>query len=362
MKSYHLILIIQIVICTQVFSSPNQDNQKSSETVPNKPGSIQIFRLEYYNLSWNDKSDNEDFFSLERSLNNDSNYIEIARIEKNSNRYEDKDTMKGQTYYYRIRGGNSFGYSEYVYPAIRKSIKTWSKEAEIIFGIVALIFIIFIFGKFISILLAIKHINYFIGTVSMVNALLASIAFALPQWISPYNDVFIFPLIASILAGYGIFARQHSRFLTNVSKIRESNLTTGKKTLPCGTADFLIIFYVSITSIYVFNNNGFLSILKITLFYLFIVVGQIKAAHAISNAEIRESYSTGWDYGDSKFEIFGLSSLRKLDFFSVVIAPIIPFLVLLYFNRGNIWSIILIIVITLIFLAINFIPDMNKEK
>ncbi len=65
---------------------------------------------EQIDLNWNDESDNEDGFYLERSDDN-SNWIQVASLAPNSTSYEDLGLESAVTYYYRIRAFNGAGNS-----------------------------------------------------------------------------------------------------------------------------------------------------------------------------------------------------------------------------------------------------------
>lgn len=63
-------------------------------------------------LSWQDNSDNEDGFQVERSTNGVA-YQLIASLPSDTTNFTDSDTQKGQLYFYRVRAYNAFGYSGY---------------------------------------------------------------------------------------------------------------------------------------------------------------------------------------------------------------------------------------------------------
>lgn len=63
-------------------------------------------------LSWRDNSDNEKGFAIERSDNN-SGFVEIARVGANRTSFFDPAAKGGRKYSYRIRAYNRFGYSGY---------------------------------------------------------------------------------------------------------------------------------------------------------------------------------------------------------------------------------------------------------
>ena len=63
-------------------------------------------------LSWNDNSNNEDGFRIERSSDG-SSFAEIATVGANVATYKDKTIAEDQNYTYRVRAFNEFGNSGY---------------------------------------------------------------------------------------------------------------------------------------------------------------------------------------------------------------------------------------------------------
>lgn len=64
-------------------------------------------------LNWNDNSDNEDSFVIERSTNVADGYIQVASVAANTRSYTDNTAFRKTTYYYRVRAANSGGKSSY---------------------------------------------------------------------------------------------------------------------------------------------------------------------------------------------------------------------------------------------------------
>jgi N-acetylneuraminic acid mutarotase len=75
------------------------------------------------NLSWNDKSINEEGFEIERKGGNSDNYEYLRTLEADTNSYSDIGLSPLTTYYYRIRAYNSHGYSGY---SNEVKVTTWS--------------------------------------------------------------------------------------------------------------------------------------------------------------------------------------------------------------------------------------------
>jgi hypothetical protein len=64
-------------------------------------------------LNWNDNSNNELGFVIERRGNSSSSFIEISRLRSNQTNYVDTTVGEGITYDYRVRAYNAYTYSMY---------------------------------------------------------------------------------------------------------------------------------------------------------------------------------------------------------------------------------------------------------
>jgi len=74
-------------------------------------------------LNWQDKSDNEQNFLVERSTSVDSGYTQIAAVGANTTNYVDGTVVKKVTYYYRVRaasGAAKSGYSNVASVKVKK--------------------------------------------------------------------------------------------------------------------------------------------------------------------------------------------------------------------------------------------------
>ena len=65
-------------------------------------------------LGWNDSSDNETGFRIERSITEGSGYTQVASTAANIVAYADNNLNENTQYFYRIRSANTGGYSDYV--------------------------------------------------------------------------------------------------------------------------------------------------------------------------------------------------------------------------------------------------------
>ena len=64
-------------------------------------------------LSWNDNSNNEESFAIERSTSMSGGYIQVATVGANVRTYTDNTLFRKTTYFYRVRAVNSGGKSGY---------------------------------------------------------------------------------------------------------------------------------------------------------------------------------------------------------------------------------------------------------
>ena len=82
-------------------------------------------------LSWNDNSNNEDGFRIERSSDG-SSFAEIATVGANVATYKDKTIAEDQNYTYRVRTSIKFGNSGYSNSASGSVGSSGNNEAETI--------------------------------------------------------------------------------------------------------------------------------------------------------------------------------------------------------------------------------------
>jgi len=66
-----------------------------------------------FTLTWDDNSDNEDGFAIERSIDEGQTWEEIGRVGVNISTYIDTNVSPGYTYTYRVFAFNEFGNSGY---------------------------------------------------------------------------------------------------------------------------------------------------------------------------------------------------------------------------------------------------------
>ena len=87
----------------------------TNQSRPNPPANFQVqaTSIDAITMTWEDASNNENSFIIERSGPDDSNFEEIANLEPNSQSFSDENLELETTYIYRIKATNSFGDSQY---------------------------------------------------------------------------------------------------------------------------------------------------------------------------------------------------------------------------------------------------------
>ena len=83
--------------------------------VPNAPTNLVATTISssQINLTWQDNSDNEQGFKIERKTPIDESFVQIATVNANVTSYSDTGLSPGMVYYYRVKAYNEFGDSDY---------------------------------------------------------------------------------------------------------------------------------------------------------------------------------------------------------------------------------------------------------
>jgi fibronectin type 3 domain-containing protein len=82
---------------------------------PAAPGNLTAAAVNFQNvnLAWQDNSNNEDQFLIERSLDGSSGWTQIGTASANATTFTDTTTLATTTFYYRVRAYNSFSGGSY---------------------------------------------------------------------------------------------------------------------------------------------------------------------------------------------------------------------------------------------------------
>lgn len=88
----------------------------TTSSAPNAPTNLILLgsSATSVTIKWNDNSSNETGFRVERSIDNDSTFLEVANnLGANTTIYISGNLTAGTTYYYRVRSVNGVGFSAY---------------------------------------------------------------------------------------------------------------------------------------------------------------------------------------------------------------------------------------------------------
>ncbi len=100
------------------YKSPNRNWGTTSVNIAVAPDAPTVLNSNpinnaQINLSWNDNSNNEDGFKIERKTTASGTYSEIAQVGPNINTYNNTGLTGGTEYCYRVRSYNAVGNSSY---------------------------------------------------------------------------------------------------------------------------------------------------------------------------------------------------------------------------------------------------------
>ncbi len=122
MKSAH---VLRFVACGWVLwalgcgADLGQAKPGFAEILPVDPTGLTVERVgSEATLRWQDLSDNEWGFRVERSTEPDGRFVLVALVEPNGTRYVDTDLIDTTHYFYTVRAYNEAGYSEATTPVI----------------------------------------------------------------------------------------------------------------------------------------------------------------------------------------------------------------------------------------------------
>lgn len=108
-----------MVLMLFLFISCDNDNPTDpsdpTNNIPLSPTNLHILDRtgDFIQIEWQDNSDNENFFHIEKSTIIAGSFEPINTLGANSYSYLDTAVIHGNRYYYRVRASNDKGYSEY---------------------------------------------------------------------------------------------------------------------------------------------------------------------------------------------------------------------------------------------------------
>ncbi len=87
----------------------------NARVVPNKPTELVVEAVETGNikLTWEDNSDNEEYFNIERSIDGETGWLNVGRASADEVEYTDNNLQPDATYYYRVSAVNPIDRSDY---------------------------------------------------------------------------------------------------------------------------------------------------------------------------------------------------------------------------------------------------------
>lgn len=122
-KIISVLLIAMMVLITALYSDQGLDTVSAasggsggSSQTPYAPANLAlpagyILEANSVKLTWQDKSNNETEFRIERALSGSSTWSKLASVSANGTSYQDKTVSAGTAYKYRVYAYNSYGYS-----------------------------------------------------------------------------------------------------------------------------------------------------------------------------------------------------------------------------------------------------------
>jgi|GEM_PF-2586218 len=108
-----VLLVLIIAIWNQPSCSPGGSPSEEGYGAPDAPSNLTV-KLGSIILEWQDNSDSENGFRIERKIGITGNYKQIASVDKNVDSYTDHyNLQEGVPVFYRVYAYNSYGKSEY---------------------------------------------------------------------------------------------------------------------------------------------------------------------------------------------------------------------------------------------------------
>jgi chitinase len=113
--TYHYRVRAENSIGNSSYSNTANATTQSTSTVPAAPSNLSASASSssQINLSWNDNSNNEASFNIERAPGGSSSWTSIASVSANVTTYANTGLSASTTYQYRVRATNTTGNSDY---------------------------------------------------------------------------------------------------------------------------------------------------------------------------------------------------------------------------------------------------------
>ncbi len=95
--------------------------------IPTAPSSLMATSISssQINLSWSDRSTNEDGFVIERSTSATTGFVQVGSVGANTNTFQSTGLQANKTYYFRVKAFNISGNSAYSNAASARTKKRW---------------------------------------------------------------------------------------------------------------------------------------------------------------------------------------------------------------------------------------------
>jgi len=109
------ILLALLVLAFSCNKTPTQPSPQPPSTAPAAPSNLQATVLSdtAIRLTWQDNSNNEDGYKIERKIGAGGTYVEVSSISANTVNWNDTGLSDSTVYFYRMRAYNSIGNSNY---------------------------------------------------------------------------------------------------------------------------------------------------------------------------------------------------------------------------------------------------------
>ena len=105
-----LLVVTASALCLFVAACSGGDDDDDGATVPAAPSGLTAMLMsDQPHLTWNDNSDDEDGFSIERMITGTGAFAEVATETFDIEQYHDMSVAAGTSYTYRVIAENAAG-------------------------------------------------------------------------------------------------------------------------------------------------------------------------------------------------------------------------------------------------------------